>query len=365
MSVTGVGSDGVSIGSVPVVSNSPVRWSDIVVEHDKYLEETRDKSLVFIGDGYENSGLIKTVAYTHRWKVAYTKMQYAKMNDFVRGAASEYDDPYIVVLPGLTASTTDERGEPRPPIDHFNQLKRSWSRGVRYELKHVMDADREKDRYPAREWEYLQVWEPTTDAGYTEGGYAHCHPVIVCDGKVEKERFRSVLQKHVDKAEWAKMDAHDLSETNIQRLDEFTNPAAYLFKYLSKSWNHSDAEPYQRRFDALLYETGYRRWQPSDGSQRWMQLEDSGSKEPWMFAGVADPGQRDHLADYTDVDEFQVSHEMGVVSYLAGYGPHASVSVDECSHQFERGECVECGVSARVWWNGSVVGGSPRPPPSG
>ncbi len=371
----GVSSDTPSrvIGSVSVSAeqSASVSWDGLISEHDSYLEEKRDKSLVFVGDGQENNGDIMTAPYTHRWTPEYTEMQYAKMNDFVRGAREEYDDPYVVIFPALTASTTNARGEYRPPLDHFDRIKRSWSRGVRYELNHVMDADRKKDHYPARDWEYLQVWEPTTDAGYTEGGYAHLHPVVVCDGKVGVERFRSVMQKHVEKCDWAKMEAHDVNEIDIQPLDQLTNPAAYLFKYLSKSWHPDDAEPYQRRFDALLHETGYRRWQPSDGAQRWMERDSDGATESWMFAGIGDPSDVSYLTKFDDAEEFGIEHEMGVSSFLAGYGQPESVEKDETNHNFKGPRCVRCGLSEKALvlghspWDGPADDCPGEPPPGG
>lgn len=363
---TSVGTPTRTIERVPAsaASRASVPWSSLVAEHGAYIEEKRGQSLVFVGDGYENSGDILPVPYTHRWTQRYTERQYAQMHEFVRGAMDEYEDPYVVIFPALTASTTDDRGEYRPPIDHFEQLKSSWSRGVRYELDKSMNASRKKDRYPARDWEYLQVWEPTTDAGYTAGGYAHCHPVVVCDGKVGVERFRSVMDKHVEKCEWAGLEAHDVNEIDIRPLDELSNPAAYLFKYLGKSWQPDEASPYQRRFDALLHETGYRRWQPSDGAQRWMQLDDDGAEESWTYAGVAEPDQVAALEEYDDAEEFAIAHEMGVGTYLAGYdaAPGTEVDVDEtpqdeCEHDtWYRGRCVGCGLSERALVAGAVDG---------
>lgn len=360
--------EAVSVSNETRVSTS---WQGLVAEHDAYIEEKRDKSLVFVGAGVENGGEIMTSPYTHRWTKRYVEQQYAKMNQFVRGAEGEYDDPYVVIFPALTASTTDARGEYRAPLDHFDQLKRSWSRGVRYELNKVMNASRKKDAYPAREWEYLQVWEPTTDAGYTEGGYAHLHPVVVCDGKVGVERFRSVMEKHVEKCDWAKLEAHDVNAIDIRPLDELTNPAAYLFKYLSKSWQPDDSDPYQRRFDALLHETGYRRWQPSDGAQRWMQLEDDDDGgDPWTFAGIGDPDDLEYLREYEDAVEFEIVHEMGVSTYLQGHEEPEAVSYDDSEHVFKKGRCVRCGLTdnqlmaGKAPWDGPAADCPGEPDPS-
>lgn len=346
-----------------------------MAEHEGYLEEKRDKWLVFVGDGRENGGEMLYKPYTHRWTEQYIRRTYARMNDFVRGAREEYDDPYLAILPAFTASTVTPAGRYRSPIDHFRSLKQSWSRGVRYELHHSMEADRKKDCYPSRDWEYLQVWEPTTDAGYTEGGYAHLHPVVVCDGKVGVERFRSVMEKHVEKCDLAAAEAHDVNEIDIRPLDDLANPAAYLFKYLSKSWDPEDAAPYQRRFDALLHETDYRRMQPSDGAQRWMQRDSDGPTEPWLFAGIGDGEDVEELRTYRDAEEFQVKHEMGVGAWLSAYEEPVSVQLDEergapreesyvdvdeterCNHPvWSPHRCVSCGIV-----RSELVRGEPPP----
>lgn len=353
LSITGAPRPSTPIGEVSAASGSLARWRDLVEDHERYIEEKKDKYLTFIGDGQDNNGEIRTAPYTHRWTSSYTERQYAQMNDFVRGAREEYDDPYIVILPALTSSTTTVAGDYRPPIDVFQELKQSWSRRVRYELHHSMEADRKKDRYPAREWEYLQIWEPTTDAGHTEGGYPHLHPVVVCDGPVQTERFESVLRKHVEKCPEAAPEAHGLDTLDIRQLDQLSNPAAYLFKYLSKSWNRENVSDYQRRFDALLHETEYRRFQPSDGAQRWMKQDSEDPPEPWQYVGIADAEQVETLDEYEDAHEFRIAREMGVSTYLRSYEAPASVEVDEtatsvqdCEHpNWFRGRCVECGVS--------------------
>lgn len=360
---------GQDISTVSVSRGTRATWGNLVNQHEAYIEDKADDWLIFVGDEASNSGEMLFRPYTHRWKQGYTRRQYAKINDFVRGAREEYDDPHVVLLPALTASTMTPAGTYRPPLDHFEELKQSWSRGVRYELNHVMNADREKDQWPTREWEYLQIWEPTTNAGYTEGGYAHLHPVVVCDGNVGAERFRSVLEKHVEKSEWANPEAHGLDEIDIQPLDDFVNPAAYLFKYLSKSWNRDDAAPYQRRFDALLYETGYRRFQPSDGAQRWMQPDDTGSSGSWLFLGVGDSEQVERLREFEDAHEFRIEHEMGVVSWLSGYESPDAVAVDERDHSWRVGQCLKCGLSERALnagrapWDGPAGRCPGEPPP--
>jgi hypothetical protein len=362
LSVTGPSTTGVETTSLTAGGPS-ASWAGLVSEHKSYIESKKDKWLVFRGDGQENAGDLLFSPYTHRWTQGYTKRQYAKMHDFIRGAREDYADPHIVILPAMTASTTTPVGNPRPPLDHFHELKNAWSRGVRYELSHSMNADRKKDRYPARDWEYIQIWEPTTDKGNTPGGYAHHHTVVVCDGEVGQERFRSVIEKHVEKCEHANHAAHDPNKTDIRPLDNLNNPAAYLFKYLGKSWQPSESPRFQQRFDALLWETEYRRFQPSQGAQRWMKEPESEADEPWMYLGIGDDDDREKLQD-VDARAFEIDNEMSVSAYLAGreateMQPMLDVDTNEslrdrCEHdKWHRGKCINCGISTREL-NGST-----------
>jgi len=330
-----------------------------VAEWEGYVEEKSNQSLVFVGDSGRNQDEILLAPYSHRFTDEYTSRQYARMMDFCRGARREYDDPHVVVL-ALTASTTTPAGSLRPPFDHLDELLSAWDRGVRYELNHTMKADRRKDDYEPLDFEYLQIREPTTDAGEVPGGYAHIHPVVVCDGEPERERLERVIDKHVEKCEWALPSAHSYEECiDIQRMDEIGNLGAYLFKYLGKSWG--DLDPHQRRFNAMLWETGRRRFQPSDGAQRWMSLDEDDGGPDWVFVGVGENEKVGKLAEYDDAEEFRVVHETDIGTWLSGYGAPEAVDYDASDHVFERGRCVRCGVAekalvaGRIWWDGSAA----------
>jgi len=365
-----VSGGGPGIEAVPLREDSAARWGDSVTQWRQYVDKKEGQSLVFIGDSERNKDEFLVAPYTHRFLDEYTSMQYAQLMDFARGARDEYDDPHVVLL-GLTASTTTQAGNLRPPLDHLDELLSAWDRGVRYELNHVMEADRQKDDYKPLDFEYLQIREPHTDSGDVPGGYAHIHPVIVCDGEPERERFERVIDKHVEKCDLAQYSAHNHDESiDIRRMDEIGNLGAYLFKYLGKSWG-GDLEPYQRRFNALLWESGRRRFQPSDGAQRWMSREDSESVQSWIFAGVANEEKVARLEGYDDAEELRIDKEMGVRSYLNEREAREAVAFDDSDHKFQKGRCVRCGVSetamvaGRVWWEGgpSKCPGGDRPPP--
>jgi hypothetical protein len=336
---------------------------DTVAKWEQYREEKDEQSLVFVGDGARNAGEFLTVPYSHRFTDEYTRMQYAQMMDFCRGAVDEYDDPHVVLL-ALTGSTTTPAGEMRAPFDHMDELLSSWDRGVRYELNHVMEADRKKDDYEAMEWEYLQIREPTTEAGDVPGGYLHIHPVIVCDGHPGRKRFERVIDKHVEKCELALPEGHEY-DTSIQVMeaDEIANLGAYLFKYLGKSWT-GEYEPHQRRFNAMLWESGRRRFQPSEGAQRWMRREEGSDGGSYRFVGVGQNEKVAELAEYDDVGDFRIDKEVGVGEWLNEREQREAVGMarsvgegdghvwmwdrEECreseEHEFRNGECVNCGV---------------------
>jgi len=366
--VISVGGPGVE--TVPLRQDSVARWGDSVTQWRQYVDKKEEKSLVFVGDSKQNRDEFLVAPYTHRFLDGYTSMQYAQLMDFVSGARDEYDDPYVAFL-GLTASTTTPTGDLRPPLDHLNELLSAWDRGVRYELNHVMKADRKKDDYQSLDFEYLQIREPTTDSGDVPGGYGHIHPVVVCDGEPERERFERVIDKHVEKCDPARYSAHNYDESiDIRPMGEIDNLGAYLFKYLGKSWG-GDLEPYQRRFNALLWESRRRRFQPSDGAQRWISREDEDSGQSWIFAGVADEDKVAGLTEYDDAEELRIDKEVGVRSYLNEREAPESVAFDDLDHEFQNGRCVRCGVTetamvaGKVWWEGSSneCPGGDRPPP--
>lgn len=365
MSVTAAATNAEAIDRIPVRAGSRARWGDAITEWEAYVEEKANQALVFVGDGESNDGQFLGVPYTHRFMDEYTQRQYAQLMGFIEGAREEYDNPHFAFLT-LTASTTDDMGRLRAPFDHLDMLRSSWDRGVRYELAHVMNADREKDTYPGfgtsdpnapNEWEYLQIWEPTTDEGHVPGGYAHQHVAIVCDGPPGRERFERVIRKHVEKCEWAELEAHSAEESvDVRPFSELTNPGAYLFKYLGKSWQAQNATDYERRFNAMLWETGKRRFQPSERAQRWMQPSETDAGESWRFVGTGTRDKVARLNEYEDYQDFRVAHEVTVGEWLNGRLTRPSVEYEDgteedCEvgcHKMCAGRCLRCGLDRQA-----------------
>ena len=304
----------VSLRNVSLSERSAATWGDAVAAWEQYVREKEDQMLVFIN---RDTGEFSAGMYSHRFRQSYTKMQYAKIQGFCRGALEAYDDPHLAILT-LSNSSLKPNGEPKPPIDHLEELLGSWPKVYR-ELVAVMNGERASDPWGAREWEYLWILEPHTDEGRVPGGYGHVHVGIVADGDLEPERFESVISKHLLECEGARGDAHELeSAIDVRPASELNNPGAYLFKYLGESWDVEGMEDYERRFAALLRETGRRRLRASNGAQDWMKREGEASGD-YIFAGV---GRADAVAklleDYEDVEDFRIATGMGVREWLNG-----------------------------------------------
>jgi len=294
---------------VPLVHGAERTWDDLVRDFKGYVAETGSKRLYFRSDdGDDRFG-----EYTHRFMNRYTERQYAEMKSFEEGASEDYDDLTTVMLT-FTASTTERDDSPRPPIEHLRDVLEPWD-CVRYELYHSMNADRQKDNcHPIEDWEYLRVLEPTTDDGDVMGGYAHQHVAVVVDGDVSKERFKSVIDKHVEKCPTATASAHQYDDViGIHDGDDIENLGAYLFEYLGKSYYGEGAKAYETAFDALLWDTGKRRFQPSDGAQEWMKYDegDEEDKKDWTFQGAVHKTILDEFrdSDHDDFKEFRGARE--------------------------------------------------------
>jgi hypothetical protein len=302
-----------TLEKLPLREENPATWGDSVANWESYLHEKAGQYLVFLGKAEGNQGEITTAPYSHRFQQAYTEMQYAKMQDFIRGALGEYDDPYLVILTFSTTTTTPE-GDPRPPLDHLDELLAPWENGVYYELNRVMEGDRKRDPWePRPEWEYVSILEPTTEDGDGPSGYAHQHVGIVVDGAVEAERFESVIDRHLADCPGALGYAHEMDDAVVVKAaEELNNPGAYLFKYLGKSWDVTEMEEYERRFAALLFEEGRQRFRASNGAQRWMQRDDEESESGrWRFAGIANEELCDRLREFEDYGDFLVATNAG------------------------------------------------------
>lgn len=301
-----------TLENIPLRQGTRATWGDSVANWKQYLREKANESMVFVGTGGRTEGEIATAPYSHRFRQEYTEMQYAKIQSFIRGSLSEYEDPHLVFLT-FSTSTTTPAGELRPPLEVMDEVVDTWGDGVYYELKRVMAGDRKRDPWAPREdWEYLYILEPTTNEGHVPGGYPHGHAALVVEGEVEGERFESVINRHLAEAPNATGDAHEFDTAiEVKPAEELNNPGAYLFKYLGKSWNTEEMEDYEERFAALLKESERQRFRASNGGQRWMQIdEDESEAGEWDFAGILENDRLEELLEHDDAAEFCEAHDV-------------------------------------------------------
>jgi hypothetical protein len=130
--------------------------------------------------------------------------------EFVAGS---FENP-VVVLTGRTSS-----GAGRPPVDHARGIAEAWtgstgSNGVARSLRYILD---EKLGLGKSEWVRWTQGEPHPGSGENQG-YHHAHDVIILDGAkaaedVTAETFRTMIEAHVEKCEFAGAEAHDLDKS--------------------------------------------------------------------------------------------------------------------------------------------------------
>ena len=87
----------------------------------------------------------------------------------------------------FTASSTDDSGNPLPPVDHLDGLLESWD-AIRRSLDRVLDENR---------YERLAILEPH------KSGYIHIHMAVFVDGKVTSTDFEPVIESHVNNCDLA------------------------------------------------------------------------------------------------------------------------------------------------------------------
>jgi hypothetical protein len=266
------------------------RWRD-------YIRESGETAAVF-GNGH---GDTVTGSDPNRFMPDYADKQYAKLKDLERGVRADFEDLHTAMLT-LTASSTDDEGNPLPPVDHLDELLESWgpvTRALRREME-------------GRRYERLAILEPH------KSGYIHIHIAVFVDGMIRPETFAPVIDAHLRNCDLAGEDAHqidpeddDLRGAEGYEVDptdpdengvvsvhdvgddrddgELENLGTYLAEYLGTYGDDPlDAPERQQMANALLWATGRQRWRPSNGAQEYMATEQSEKVTEWEFIGIED-----------------------------------------------------------------------------
>jgi hypothetical protein len=264
-----------------IEGDRPLSWKDATSEWRDYIRDTRDTDVVFHNT---DTGEYATGSDPHRFAPDYSDKQYAKLKDLERGLRRDYGKRLHTAMLSLTGSSTDDDGNPRPPVDHLGDLDQSWE-AVRRSLARCLDDKR---------WEYLAILEPH------ESGYLHIHIAVFVEGVVTRDTFAPVIRAHLRNSPIAGEDAHQLDDDSTISVrhagadrdrdddDHLDDLACYLAEYLGTYGDDPlEAPDHQQMSNTVLWATGKQRWRPSQGAQSYMasfQREDDES--PWEVDGI-------------------------------------------------------------------------------
>jgi hypothetical protein len=265
-----------------------VPWDEAIERFDEWYGEQRDTKIVVENEVGEQEAF----RTPNRFTPDYREMLYAKAQSLERSLRERWGGQLHTAMITLSASSTDENGEPRPPVEHLFDLLGSWE-AVRRALSRVLDG---------REWEYLAILEPH------ESGYVHIHLGVFVKGAVVAEQFEPVLDAHLRNCEGAGEDAHQLIDENgeedavsvhrsaNQRNNEgIENLGAYLAAYMAGEYGEEANEmpEYVKAFYTVMWATGKQWFRPSNGAQEHMQVdeeEEEGAALEWELIGISPMG---------------------------------------------------------------------------
>jgi len=260
-----------------------------------YIEQENSRLVFESPEGEE-----VTAPVPNSYSEEYGRKHYGKLKDIERAAVEEASALHTVML-SLTASTTKENGQQRPLGDHLQGIQDAWSPYVRRELQRVLDRagfdryDRRLDydlangfawlfdEEPVKWWEYVTVVEPHGGGGDATG-YGHFHVGVFTSHPVEEEMFHPVVEKHVEKCEYAGQEAHDLGAADpddrpisLNEVDpeteaegeEIGNLGSYLSEYIGGFGGELSERPiYELVFLAVCWAQGRQRVRYSRGGNK-------------------------------------------------------------------------------------------------
>lgn len=258
-----------------------VDWVEATERFRSWYDDQRGTKVVIENELGERSAFNTP----NRFTPEYREMLYARAQALERGLRDRWGKLLHTAMLSLTASSTDDEGRPRPPVEHLRDLLASWE-AVRRALSRILED---------REWEYLAILEPH------ESGYVHIHIGVFVKGPVVAEQFQPVIDAHLRNCSTASRSAHELTEqvtvrraSHPSRNDGVENLGAYLAAYMAGEYGNEATKmpPQVQRFYAVMWATGRQWFRPSDGAQELMQPEgDDGDEHDWRLVGIAPDGE--------------------------------------------------------------------------
>jgi len=334
--------DGETAAVEDTVSRSALPWLAVVEAFLRDYEGYRDRYLR-MGKGRPDTPEREEflVPMNNSYAPEYQQKQYARLKALSRQLVGEsaddsptgeefggeFDEP-VTVLFSLTASSTTDGGEYRPPTDHDREIREAWKGGdgVRRTLRYVL-----QDKLGLESSEYAWWWQSEPHPGDgAAAGYSHSHPVVILDAagaaeELDAETFRPVVAKHLAECEAAGADAHRLDDAvTVRRGDELEDVASYVADYVAVD---PDADLFERSPEYILW-----------AASQWSTTTQKYSKSRTATAAI--DADRCHQR-YADADADQdADHGERVV---------------RSDRQHVEYECAECGSEFGVDQSGTLV----------
>jgi hypothetical protein len=274
-----------------IAGREAVTWEEATDRFRSWYTDQRGTEIVVRNE----TGETESFPTPNRFTPEYREMLYAKAQALERGLRERWGKLLHTAMLTLTSTSTDAQGDPRPPVEHLNDLLSSWE-AVRRALARVLEG---------RDWEYLAILEPH------ESGYTHVHIGVFVKGPVVAEQFQPVLDAHLRHCEGARREAHRIldedGEEDTVRVRHASHPSresgvenlgAYLAAYMAGEYGTEATKmpAHVQRFYATMWATGRQWFRPSNGAQELMQPpedEDEGAGLEWEVVGIAPDGDPD------------------------------------------------------------------------
>jgi hypothetical protein len=232
-------------------------WYAVVSEWREWYDGYLRSNIEFEGP----EGQTVRTQLENSYQPEYGKRYYAKLKDFERGVAREFDGMTTAMLT-LTGSHRNADGGWRCPADHMRDIMEGYD-AARKQLHQVLSG---------RNWEYARVWEPHAD------GYGHLHIAVFVEdndnGDLVAQDFAPVMRSHVENCGPAGSKAHDPAGDSVSVRDDVENLGSYVSEYIGIFGDEVLNRPLtEQMFYAVTWATNTRRVDFSNGAQELMSKE--------------------------------------------------------------------------------------------
>jgi len=266
-----------------------------------------------------------------RWQPEYQKKYRAQLEGWLRELTggerptggrtdASFEKPHIALI-SLSGSSTPNGGR-IGPVDLNEELNTTWSDHTYHAVRNTLRSL----GFDSNDWSYDRRSEPHTNKrGNREGTnacYSHEHIILVIDGEVTETDLRPIVEKHVEKCDFAGESAHGESAIEVREPDELDDIGQYVSDYASVApVDLFDREPEFQAFAASAAAANYRTVTRSEAAREAARVDMCRQR----FESDKSKQHRDHGEEvrYDDGDivciECQCTHDINQHQTLADY----------------------------------------------